>query len=63
MTNEIEQDENRLIALRREKLNELRKEGNAFPNDFRRNVLNAELAAEYAETDSCLLYTSDAADE
>ena len=55
MTNEIEQDENRLIALRREKLNELRKEGNAFPNDFRRNVLNAELAAEYAETDSDIL--------
>ena len=52
MTNEIEQDENRLIAQRREKLNELRKEGNAFPNDFRRNVLNAELAAEYAESDS-----------
>ena len=55
MTNEIEQDENRLIAQRREKLNELRKEGNAFPNDFRRNVLNAELAAEYAETDSDIL--------
>ena len=52
MTNEIEQDENRLIALRREKLAELRTEGNAFPNDFRRNVMNAELASEYAETDS-----------
>ena len=52
MTNEIEQDENRLIAQRREKLNELREQGNAFPNDFRRNVMNAELAAEYAETDS-----------
>ena len=52
MTNEIEQEENRLIAQRREKLTELRKEGNAFPNDFRRNVLNAELAAEYTETDS-----------
>ena len=52
MTNEIEQDENRLITQRREKLNELRKEGNAFPNDFRRNVLNAELVAEYTETDS-----------
>ncbi len=52
MTNEIEQDENRLIAQRREKLTELRAEGNAFPNDFRRNVMNAELAAEYAETDS-----------
>lgn len=52
MTNEIEQDENRLIAQRREKLAELRTEGNAFPNDFRRNVMNAELAAEYAETDT-----------
>jgi lysyl-tRNA synthetase class 2 len=52
MTNEIEQDENRLIAQRREKLTELRTQGNAFPNDFRRNVMNAELATEYAETDS-----------
>lgn len=47
MTNEIEQDENRLIAQRREKLAELREKGNAFPNDFRRNVMNAELAVEY----------------
>jgi lysyl-tRNA synthetase class 2 len=52
MTNEIEQDENRLIAQRREKLAELRTEGNAFPNDFRRNVMNAELATEYAEADA-----------
>ena len=52
MTNETEQDENRLIAQRREKLAELRTEGNAFPNDFRRNVMNAELATEYAETDT-----------
>jgi lysyl-tRNA synthetase class 2 len=50
MTNEIEQDENRLIALRREKLAELRQQGNPFPNDFRRNVVNAELAAEYENT-------------
>ncbi|MFW5425843.1 MAG: lysine--tRNA ligase [Methylophagaceae bacterium] len=50
MTNETEQDENRLIAQRREKLTELREKGNAFPNDFRRDVLNAELASEYAET-------------
>ena len=47
MTNEIEQDENRLIAQRREKLAELRERGNAFPNDFRRNVVNAELTVEY----------------
>jgi lysyl-tRNA synthetase class 2 len=55
MTDEIgqtEQDENRLIAQRREKLAELRTEGNAFPNDFRRNVMNAELATEYADTDA-----------
>jgi lysyl-tRNA synthetase class 2 len=50
MTNEIEQDENRLIAQRREKLAELREQGNAFPNDFRRNVMNAELTAEYSDT-------------
>lgn len=50
MTNEIEQDENRLIAQRREKLTELREQGNAFPNDFRRNVMNAELTVEYQET-------------
>jgi len=50
MTNEIEQDENRLIAQRREKLAEIREKGNAFPNDFRRNVVNAELSAEYENT-------------
>jgi len=47
MTNEIEQDENRLIAQRREKLATLREQGNPFPNDFRRNVVNAELTVEY----------------
>lgn len=50
MTNEIELDENRLIAQRREKLAELREQGNAFPNDFRRNVMNAELLVEYENT-------------
>ena len=30
---EQEQDENKLIALRREKLNEIRAKRNAFPND------------------------------
>ncbi|KKN48895.1 hypothetical protein LCGC14_0648340 [marine sediment metagenome] len=51
MTNETEFDENRLIAQRREKLASIREQGNAFPNDFRRNVLNAELQAEYADWD------------
>ncbi len=46
---ETELDENRLIAQRREKLSELREQGNAFPNDFRRNVMNAELSSEYAD--------------
>ncbi len=42
-------DENKLIALRREKLAALREQGNAFPNDFRRNVVAGELHAEYGE--------------
>jgi lysyl-tRNA synthetase class 2 len=45
-------DENKLIAQRREKLNNLREGGIAFPNDFRRNVLSGELHAEYDEKDN-----------
>jgi lysyl-tRNA synthetase class 2 len=44
-----EQDENKLIAQRREKLTRLREKGIAFPNDFRRNVVAGELHAEYGE--------------
>jgi lysyl-tRNA synthetase class 2 len=51
MTDEIEFDENRLIAQRREKLTEIREQGIAFPNDFRRDVMNAELSVEYADWD------------
>ncbi len=40
-------DENKLIAQRREKLQRLREDGNAFPNDFRRNTMTGELHAEY----------------
>jgi len=36
-------DENKLIAERRGKLDALREQGIAFPNDFRRNALAAEL--------------------
>ncbi len=43
------QDENKLIAERRGKLKLLREQGNAFPNDFRRNVIAGELHAEYGE--------------
>ncbi len=42
-------DENKLIAQRRDKLNQLRETGNAFPNDFRRDCMNGELHAEYDE--------------
>ncbi|OGT91141.1 MAG: lysine--tRNA ligase [Gammaproteobacteria bacterium RIFOXYA12_FULL_61_12] len=48
MSDEV-QDENKLIALRREKLAQLRGEGNAFPNDFRRDCMAGELHAEYGE--------------
>ncbi|WP_029133051.1 lysine--tRNA ligase [Sedimenticola selenatireducens] len=43
------QDENKLIAQRREKLAQIRERGIAFPNDFRRNVVAGELHAEYGE--------------
>ncbi|MGD8589038.1 MAG: lysine--tRNA ligase [Chromatiales bacterium] len=47
--NEQQPDENKLIALRREKLDKLRQEGNAFPNDFRRDCMAGELHVEYGE--------------
>lgn len=40
-------DTNELIAQRRAKLEELRKKGMAYPNDFRRDVLAANLLAKY----------------
>ncbi len=40
-------DENKLIAQRREKLSQLREQGNAFPNHFRRDSLAASLHAQY----------------
>ncbi|MCW8853185.1 MAG: lysine--tRNA ligase [Gammaproteobacteria bacterium] len=42
-------DENKLIAQRREKLNGLREKGNAFPNDFRRDALAAELHVSFGD--------------
>jgi lysyl-tRNA synthetase class 2 len=47
--NEQQLDENKLIALRREKLDRLRENGNAFPNDFRRDCMAGELRVEYGE--------------
>ena len=40
-------DDHKLIAQRRSKLQTLRDNGNAFPNDFRRDVMAGEILAEY----------------
>jgi len=49
-------DENKLIAERRSKLDSLRKaQSVAFPNDFRRDVLAADLQAGYGEADAASL--------
>jgi lysyl-tRNA synthetase class 2 len=48
-SNEDAVDEHKLIAQRREKLSQLRAQGPAFPNDFRRDVIAGELLAEYGE--------------
>ncbi|MDH3636360.1 MAG: lysine--tRNA ligase [Gammaproteobacteria bacterium] len=44
-----EQDENRYIAQRREKLAELRARGQAYPNHFEREHLAADLLQQYAQ--------------
>lgn len=44
-------DENKLIAQRREKLNAIREQGNAFPNNFRRNDYAADLHAKFGDKD------------
>ena len=44
---EAQLDENQIIALRREKLNAIRAEGIAFPNDFSRNAFAGDLQAQY----------------
>ncbi len=43
------QDENHVIAERREKLKTLREQGVAFPNDYRRSHLAADLHTEHGE--------------
>lgn len=47
MSDDNKHDENALIAERRRKLDALREQGNAFPNDFRRNALADELHQTY----------------
>lgn len=48
-TNPITTDDNQIIAERRAKLGELRKNGVAFPNDFDRKNLAGDLHAKYGE--------------
>ena len=48
-------DENKLIALRRQKLAELRQIGNAYPTDFRRDALAADLCAAYGDKENVAL--------
>ena len=45
----IHEEENKLIALRKEKLAAIREQGNAFPNDFRRDNLCADLQRQYVD--------------
>ncbi|MEM1143139.1 MAG: lysine--tRNA ligase [Pseudomonadota bacterium] len=45
------ESENKLIAERRAKLDALRSAGQAFPNDFRRTAMAAELQSRYADDD------------
>lgn len=45
---QLQQEENQLIALRKEKLAAIREQGNAFPNDFRREHYMADLQERYA---------------
>ncbi|MGB0205074.1 MAG: lysine--tRNA ligase [Neptuniibacter sp.] len=47
--NTQKQDDNRLIAERREKLAALREEGKAFPNSFRRDSYAADLQEQYGD--------------
>ena len=54
MTHSIEPatsaDENQIVAERRAKLAALRASGNAYPNDFRRDALAADLHAAHGNT-------------
>jgi lysyl-tRNA synthetase, class II len=51
----LPQDENQIIAERRQKLAALREAGLAFPNDFRRDMLAADLHAAHGGEDNASL--------
>jgi len=51
MTDEHHSTEDELIAQRRSHLQALREAGNAYPNDFRRNALAADMHSQYDHAD------------
>jgi lysyl-tRNA synthetase class 2 len=53
------QDEHKLIAERRAKLAAMREQGNAYPNDFRRDALAGDLQKAYADKEKAELETLD----
>ena len=55
MKDSKEQNENKLIAARRQKLDALRERGNPYPNDFRRNALADELHNVYGAHENASL--------
>ncbi len=46
---EVQVDENKLITERKAKLAEIRTQGQAFPNDFRRDAVSADLHARFGD--------------
>ncbi len=50
--NQAPEDENKLIAQRREKLNQIRQRREAFPNDFDRTDLSENIHREYGRQDA-----------
>ncbi|MCO6411138.1 MAG: lysine--tRNA ligase [Thiogranum sp.] len=53
-----DQEEHKLIAERRRKLARMREDGAAYPNDFRRDSVAAELHAEYGDKDDAWFESS-----
>jgi lysyl-tRNA synthetase class 2 len=50
MSSDTSQEEHELIALRKAKLDRIRAEGAAFPNDFRRTHLSDALHFEHGDS-------------
>ena len=58
MSDEAPIDENKLIAERRQKLAALRAQGQAFPNDFKRDAHAGDLAASFGDKEEGVLLHS-----